>query len=340
MAGKIAVWLGKVIGAGVTALALLSLFCAWYYNPPVHTEAANGATGYTRQADVFWARATEGFASGHTDENGYNNSYPAEDTEEIHILMMGSSQTEGLYVSDDECASYLLNRYFEEDGSGRYVYNIGMSAHEIFRNVSNLDTALSVYEPTEYVAIETGSLSYQPEEVWQALSHDMPALTVGSGHMLLDLLQGNPYLKLVYQQYSNYKNRENEDTGVGRGYDVFSDETLEADRQLLGYIAATARAHQCEPILYYIPQMQLEDDGELAFAATEDTREQYDRLCREQGILFVDMTDRMEELYEQEHILASGFANTQVGYGHLNREGHRILADAIYEAILEREGRL
>lgn len=340
MAGKIAVWLGKVIGAGVTAFALLSLFCVWYYNPPVHRAAANGATGYTRQADAFWARATEGFARGRTDENGYNNSYPVEDPGDIHILMMGSSQTEGLYVNDDECASYLLNQYFHEDGSGRYVYNIGMSAHEIFRNVSNLETALSVYEPKEYVAIETGVLTYQPEAVWQALAHDMPELTVGTGYPLLDLLQQNPYLKLVYQQYSNYKSRENADTGVGKGYDVFSEDTLWASRQMLEYIAGTARAHHCEPILYYIPELQLDDNGELVFAATEETREQYAALCREQGILFVDMTDGIVELYEQEHKLASGFANTQVGYGHLNREGHRILADALYEAISEQEGQL
>lgn len=339
MAGKIAVWLGKVIGAGVTAFALLSLFCVWYYNPPVHTQAVDGATGYARQADVFWARATEGFARGRTDENGYNNSYPAEAAEQIDILMMGSSQTEGLYVNDNECASYLLNQYFHEDGSGRYVYNIGMSAHEIFRNAANLETALSVYEPAEYVAIETGILSYQPQDVSQALAHDMPELTVGSGHPLIDLLQKNPYLKLLYQQYSNYKNRENAAPGVERGYDVFSEESVEADRMLLGYIAETAKEHHCEPIIYYIPEMQMDDDGGLVFAATEETREQYAGLCREQGILFVDMTDSILELYEQEHILVSGFANTKIGYGHLNREGHRILADAIYAAILEREGR-
>ena len=129
-------FIGKVIGAGITAFAILALFCVFYYNPPVHEPCGNGVTSYVRQADTFWARGTEGFAMGTTDDSGYNNSYPA-DGRKTAILMMGSSQTEGLYVNEDDCVSYLLNEKYAEDGSNRYVYNVGMSAHTIYRNISN-----------------------------------------------------------------------------------------------------------------------------------------------------------------------------------------------------------
>ena len=98
-------------------------------------------TSYVRQADTFWARGTEGFAMGTTDDSGYNNSYPA-DGRKTAILMMGSSQTEGLYVNEDDCVSYLLNEKYAEDGSNRYVYNVGMSAHTIYRNFSKMVHAL------------------------------------------------------------------------------------------------------------------------------------------------------------------------------------------------------
>lgn len=337
MAKKTGIWFLKAAGAGVTAFVILSLFCVLYYNPPVHTAAAGGATGYTRVPDTFWARGTEGFAAGHTDENGYNNSYP-DKGREISVLMMGSSQTEGLYVNDDACASYLLNEYFAEDGSDRYVYNIGMSAHTIYRNVSNLDTALELYGPADYVALETGVLSYDSLELQQALGHTMPELSVGTGYPLLDALQANPYLKLLYQQYSNYRNQGAAQEASGEGFDVMTLDSLLVDEQLLGYVAQTAEEYGCQAIVYYIPEMQLDDEGKLLFSATEATREQYAVLCEAQGIIFVDMTDAIQELYMQEHILACGFANTGIGYGHLNEEGHRILADAIYAAITEKEG--
>lgn len=338
MARKTGIWCLKAMAAGVTAFVILSLFCVLYYNPPVHTAAADGATGYTRVPDTFWARGTEGFAMGHTDEKGYNNSYPAEGRE-VAILMMGSSQTEGLYVDDDACASYRLNEYFAEDGSDRYVYNIGMSAHTIYRNVSNLETALEIYGPTEYVALETGVLSYDSVELQQALNHTMPELSVGTGSSLLDAVQTNPYLKLLYQQYSNYRNQEAEETPAGEGYDALTPETVLMDEQLLGYVAQTAREYGCRAIIYYIPEMQLDEQGELLFTATEGTREQFAVLCETQGVIFVDMTEPIQELYGQEHVLPSGFANTGIGYGHLNETGHRLLADAIYDAIKEQEGR-
>ena len=84
--------------------------------------------------------------------------------------MMGSSQTEGLYVNEDDCVSYLLNEKYAEDGSNRYVYNVGMSAHTIYRNISNLENALKVYRPAEYVALETGTLAMNPVEAAQALN--------------------------------------------------------------------------------------------------------------------------------------------------------------------------
>ena len=56
-----------------------------------------------------------------------------------------------------------------------------MSAHTIYRNISNLENALKVYRPAEYVALETGTLAMNPVEAAQALNHEMPELTAGSG---------------------------------------------------------------------------------------------------------------------------------------------------------------
>ena len=37
----------------------------------------------------------------------------------------------------------------------------------------------------------------------------------------------------------------------------------------------------------------------------------------------------------ENHILPHGFSNTSVGSGHLNKEGHAMVAEAIYHRIKE-----
>lgn len=55
--------------------------------------------------------------------------------------------------------------------------------------------------------------------------------------------------------------------------------------------------------------------------------------CKNNGILFVDMTEPLERLYKEEHILAHGFINTAVGSGHLNKYGHNLIARVLTYVI-------
>ena len=45
------------------------------------------------------------------------------------------------------------------------------------------------------------------------------------------------------------------------------------------------------------------------------------------------MTDSFRDLYATEHHLAHGFINTAVGSGHLNKYGHRVIAEKLAEVI-------
>ncbi len=63
-------------------------------------------------------------------------------------------------------------------------------------------------------------------------------------------------------------------------------------------------------------------------------------LCGKYNIIFCGHDRfRRGSLCEKEHIVASGFDNTTVGYGHLNAYGHELLAQCIYDAIGEEEQR-
>ena len=65
----------------------------------------------------------------------------------------------------------------------------------------------------------------------------------------------------------------------------------------------------------------------------DDYRACFARMCADEGIIFVDMTDDFVSLYEEQHILAHGFVNTGVGVGHLNRYGHEMIAKRLAQII-------
>ncbi len=182
-----------------------------------------------------------------------------------------------------------------------------------------------------------------PVEAAQALNHEMPELTAGSGIPALEVLEKNPYIKLLYQQYKNLQSQNNGEADVtiteNAGYDVFGDDTYAATEELLAYISRTAEEADVQAVIYYIPDMTLTEDGSYECSASVDTRDTFAELCEKYNIIFADMTDSVEEAYVKEHIVASGFDNTTVGYGHLNAYGHELLAQCIYDAIGEEEQR-
>ena len=328
-------WLIKCIGAGVVALGVLSLFSMFYYNPPIHVSCGNGATDYTRESNKFWSRGTEGFAHGTTDVNGYNN-VDGTTQDNVGILLMGSSQTEGLYVDAKKNMGYVLNDLLQENGYDMPVYNIGMSSHGFLRTVTNLEAALDTYHPSDYVVLETDLVDFTSEELDAALNDNLePLATYNDG--FLYQMQRIPYVKLVYQQYQNYKGNQVDsqafvESAVDDGvYDV------QRVSELLAQIETEASEHDVTPILYYFPHFYLEEDGTLKTSNVDGKISTFASLCEEHHIIFLDMTDDFLTEYEQNHHIVSGFSNTKECYGHLNQYGHRLIAQALYDAVTQKE---
>lgn len=59
----------------------------------------------------------------------------------------------------------------------------------------------------------------------------------------------------------------------------------------------------------------------------------FEKLCVQNDITYYNMGEDYKKEYRQNHILPYGFMNTRPGAGHLNREGHRMVANALYELL-------
>lgn len=53
----------------------------------------------------------------------------------------------------------------------------------------------------------------------------------------------------------------------------------------------------------------------------------------------LDVSEKFKELYDDKHIFAYGFNNTAVNSGHLNKYGHKIIAESILDYVSENEER-
>lgn len=339
MTGAVFKWIGKAVGAGLLALALLCLFCWFYYNIPVHYANESGATEYRWEANRFYSKGTEGFALGRTNNDGFNDLRDYTPGDQIDILLMGSSHMEGFNVAQDENAAAVLNRLFDGEA---YCYNIATAGQTLLYCVKHLDRALAYYEPTGWVVIETMRLDFAPAEMQAVLDGSYPDIPSHTGG-LLTLLQKLPALRLFYTRYF----RSSEMFGdVGEDDDaaVQAEEPTDASagsgdalERLLDKLAEESAAHGVRAMIVFSPALFPAEDGSAYTETDPELLARFSALCRERGIEFVDLTDTWLDAYAQ-HFLPFGFSNTRPFVGHLNRHGHRLFAEAVAARIAEREG--
>ncbi len=329
---KILIWLLKAFAASAISLAVLSVFAFFYNYTGIHITNTTGATDYTWLSYQRMNNMKEGFSFIKMDENGFNNT---EYHDDIDILLMGSSHMEAYQVNQNQNCGFLLNDLMPE----YRTYNIGVSGHTIYRIVDNIDSALKEYTPSKYVLIETNAVKLGTDMMNEVISGEASAMESHDSGLLF-YLQKIPAFKPLYNQIDNWLNFKPDKTdSKSSRKTVISEEYRTVLSDFLGLIKNEAEKHGVTPVIFYSPNEYLNKEGEQVFQTNEKYLEVYKETCESLGIVFVDMTDSFESLFNEENTLAHGFSNTGVGLGHLNKNGHRVVALRLVEEIYKAEGR-
>ena len=332
----------KTIAALVLALVLLDLFCFWYYNPAEYDWDEFRATDNIREPGAFTSRAKEGIAWATIDENGYNNaSVPGEDG--VFVLMMGSSHTEGLNVMQHETVSSQLQERLKEAGVDGFVYNIGISAHTFDRNAANFERAMDRFEPKGYVVLETQYVKIHKYSIAGAMNDSLERYGP-TEPVITEWISDRPLLRTLYRQWSSFFDGFAEDAEEEAAVEfVITQDMLDqyevALTELLVKLRTAAQEKGAELIIYYHPHLLIQPDGSVVANTDEGCRAAFTAACENAQVSFLDMTDAFLQAYEEDAILPHGFSNTAPGEGHLNPQGNALIAQALCEEILEREGR-
>lgn len=328
---KIILWTIKATIAGVLAFLILNVIVRFYYYIPYNVECESGATDYKFPAEFRGFNGTEGFVSIRLDENGYNNeSVP----ENIDVLCMGSSNTLAYCVKPGYGWPALLNKSLEKEG--KEAYNIGMFAHSWLTCNNNLENALKEFQPKDYVVVECLQEKWELESLQALVNGEYKELN-DVADKKMQIIKKFPYLQLVGHQVKLMRSYKNEISNDAEDTDTNgpSEEYKNLLNQLFEKIYTEVSRYGCNYVLLYNPSVIDVDKKGKAYS---DHDERYlsllKEMCDEYKFIFVDMTPYYLEAYEHDFVLTSGFYNTKMGYGHINRDGHRIIAEVLNERIV------
>ena len=320
----------KVIVSGILALIVLSIGCFFYYKLlSLHTDQDN-VTDCRYDANAFYSLGTEGFACGHTNNEGYVNVGNYTPGMNIEVLIMGSSHMEALNVMQKNSSASILDSKY-----GMRVYNIAISGQNFATCASSLKAAVKKYKPSRFVVIEVASISLAEKNAVDVIYNRIPRRPAYDKG-LLSTLRSIWYLRLMYKQYiahsfGQFFRPNMQSKGVAA-----SPETLS---KMLGNLNEAVSFSGAKLIIAYHPSISLNKDGTLSINYNHENIRLFSDLCAENGIYFLNMAERFLSEYEKSYTLPYGFINTSVGKGHMNAEGHRMFADEIYALIKRIEAR-
>lgn len=333
-AKRILIWFGKMIVGGALAAAVLTCFCRFYYYIPLPYSSENGATDFFLTPDTVYLQAQEGLGWGRSNNEGFLEPLDHQEDMPVDVLLMGGSYVEGCQVPQDETITAVMRDLMPD----KTVYSIAITNHIFLTCCDNLEAALDRYEPTQAVAIEVNRIDYPAEQLLRVTEGTFPELSRGSNGSISRFLASDPFLRLGHKQLTEYLGlmkelKQAEFSGVEdqavtdiTGYREVLDALFEKMSEL-------CKQHGTDLILFYHPETRLDHDGSLLFNTDQDVLREFRESCEQHDILFLDMTAPFARLYEDEHKLPYGFANTQVGKGHFNAAGDRLVAEALCASL-------
>jgi hypothetical protein len=328
----------KIILAGIVAVLFLCILCLIYFNLPPQFPSETGASPFRWEKYGYYSRAIEGFGYGKMNNEGYNNldDYTSQ---RIDGLLFGSSHMEALQVPQNNTTAANLNGLFN---GKKYVYNVSVSDYHLPLIVENLEKAIRYYTPKECIIIETSILEFSTESIKNYINkkHDPVELKTKGLKAFLQstFLIKMPYIRLFsYQVGTIIKN-------VLINKIQSSEYTMDGERYayiiniIMNDLHKISIDENLKIIIFYHPHLLLDIDGSALAEINTTYLEAFKNACNDNGIYFVDMTEPFVRTYNEQHILPHGFSNTAVGAGHLNKNGHQIIASELYNLIESLEG--
>lgn len=323
----------------LSALMLAVLICngvLFFYNRPTafidRTKASTNTIFYPGSTMLH---GTEGHGYYTADRNGYLN--PDLPRAKKYAVLVGASHTQGEEVSAGERYADVLNSRLS-DGSSLAAYVCAQDGLFLPKIIQNFRAVTEEFRDAQAIVIETGHTQYSSDELEKAmvqkefdekyLGANIAARMSGKEKLTIKVKEAFPFYTIAKNQITAYKAKGQEQSETG---DVdIKDYSKKMNRAL-----ALIRSEWKKPlIIMYHPTVSVNPDGTMT-AQKEKTDDAFKKLCADNGIDFVNTGSVFEKAYRENYTVPYGFSDTSMGAGHLNADGHRLVADALYGKLKE-----
>lgn len=321
--------------AVVVGFIVVNFLCFFYERPTGWIETPEGPGPAGWNPNTILVHGTEGYGIIKIDENGYIN--PPGTLQESYVLCMGSSHTQGKEVVMDENYSSLLNSHFSKGEGSLAAYNIACDGNFLPTLIKHFSAAVQAYPDASVVTIEISTTDFSAEELndtLQQVEYDESQSVknrikyMGFKEKLKIIIKEYfPLISLVKSKLETTANSNNADS-VGKT------DNSDAAKALRKALKLMRSKYDGEIIFIYHSQTLIEEDGSVTFAE-DKLFSVLAKACKENNIRLVDMRPAFVEHYEKEKETPYGFANTKPGNGHLNKVGHRLIAESLIPYIEE-----
>lgn len=326
------------VAAGFFAVLFCNILLCFYHRPAGWIERTQSATNAIWRPGSTMIMGTEGRGVYHVDKDGYLNAdLPRQ---EDYCLVLGASYTQGKEVRFGERYTDLLNNMLAESNDKLAVYNCSQDAKFLPGIINDFYAITQEFADAESIVIETGNTDFTVKELVAAceqhgydenqrgsvLTENMSAMQ----RLKLYVKEGLPIYTILKSQLAAMKGvdatvRNAEDEPVA---DSVQEESLHAA------LALIRSQYDGMLVILYHPTVSLTENGEMEIDVQETTS-MFRTACEANDILFVDVSEAFLEAYEKEYAVPYGFSNTTMGTGHLSADGHRVIAEELYNVLKE-----
>ncbi len=318
----------------MVALCILSAFSLVYYNGPPTIPQPELITKNRFMPNRVWSTMGEGFGYGVTDNLGYNNAYYNNCTDP-DVVVVGSSHMEAVHVPATANCTDVLNKLFAEDereDNDLKCLNIGRSGSFFDQSASYFETIAEYFDTARYIVVETKSLGWTVEQLDGMLNQEYRK-DMKERSLAANIAVSIPYFRIFAKQFGELFPLKPAEEPLPLSTDQDGEEYASKMNAVIEMMATQARENGKELIILHHNTYSYED---MENAISDDDPEQMKVLeesCKKNGVVLVDVVDDFISHYKETYQLAYGFANSQIGEGHLNRLGHSIIANELYAAI-------
>lgn len=330
---------------------IANFLVSFYFFEPGWFNRQGGATGMIYEPGGKIVRADEGYTVTHVDENGYINE-SSELSENGYVLILGNSQSNGNNVMPEDKYVQVLNRMLKTDrqDEGVCAYNISVGGTDFCDIVKGFDAAIREFPQSEAVVIQIQTTDFNVGKlqdciVQRAFSEEERGSYLKE-HITLKqkvLNSIKDYFPLWIYLWEIKSQKIDLDFESAFWYHEGNAHLVadtgqsmdEYEKVLDGVLKFLRSDYNGKVIIVNVPIISLGSNGAIVYDKSE-TESVFENLCEKNGVVYCNMISRYQSEYARNCKLPYGFCNTSIGTGHLNEDGHRMVAEELYNVLKRR----